>query len=77
MKDIKEKLENIIENITEIKTDMAEMKVDVRHHIKRSDAHEDMILKLSITKERLLGAVGFIAFISTILAVIAGLNKVF
>ena len=32
--------------LSEIKEDIAEMKVDLRHHIKRSDKHENYIMKI-------------------------------
>lgn len=62
-------LEKIDENVNEIKLDIAEMKVDVRHHIKRSDAHEDNIIRLVKFKERVMGGVALITFISTLITI--------
>ena len=68
------RIEDIAEDIAEIKTSIAEIKVDVRHHIRRTDQLEDRVLTLNVTKERLLGAVGFIGFLATILAIARVLN---
>ena len=38
-------LAKILENITEIRVTMASMEVDLKHHIKRSDAHEKKLDK--------------------------------
>ena len=66
---MKEILEHIKHNIEEIRVDIAEMKVDVRHHIKRSDAHEDLILSLNTFKERAIGALGFVTLLSTLVTI--------
>lgn len=64
-------LEKIKEDIEAIKVDIAEMKVDVRHHIKRSDAHEVLLMLLSKFKERAIGALGLVAFISALVTIYA------
>lgn len=37
------KLDRLLELITEQRVDIAAMKVDLSHHIKRSDAHEEQL----------------------------------
>lgn len=64
-------LEQIKKDIAGIKLDIAEMKVDVRHHIKRSDAHEVMIMLLSRFKERAIGALGFVTLVASLVTIYA------
>lgn len=39
-------MEEIKKTLSEIQVDIAEIKVDLRHHIKRSDKHENHIHKI-------------------------------
>lgn len=43
------------ELLTEIRVDIAEIKTDLRHHIKRSDAHEKLIYRLWVAVGVLAG----------------------
>lgn len=55
----------IREHISEIKQDIAAIKVDVHHHIKRSDAHEGQIERL---KWWLIGIlVGLVGYLASLL----------
>lgn len=47
---IHEKVEKIAEDISEIKLNQAVMQLDVKHHIKRSDALEDLVTHLDEAK---------------------------
>lgn len=76
MRDVSKKIDKIAEDIFEIKSDLAEMKVDLRHHIKRSDQHETLLMHLSKVKERMYGIVAFIGFVTTVFALIAAFAKV-
>lgn len=51
------KLDKILEKVTELQIDMAAVKVDVSHHIKRSDAAEDRLERQDKTIMRLWMAV--------------------
>ena len=62
-------LKEVHTKVCEIKEDIAEIKVDVRHHIKRSDMHEISIMELSRFKERVLGAIALLAFLGTMITV--------
>ena len=52
-----EKLDQIIENQTKQSITLATMETDLRHHIKRSDSHEDQLKMQNKTITRLWFAI--------------------
>ena len=55
---IDEKLDKIIDTQSKQAVTLGEIKVDLRHHIKRSDKHEGLINKLWFAVAVLIGAGG-------------------
>lgn len=55
---IHEKLDKIIEEVTEVKIDQAKMRVSVDYHIKRSDLNEENIEMLRKSTQLAFEAVG-------------------
>ena len=64
-----EVLKEMAKDVNGIKLDIGEIKVDVRHHIKRSDNHEVLIVELNKFKERALGAVALLMFLATMITI--------
>ena len=49
MQEVKEALKSIQNDVTEMRVDVAAIKVDVAHHVKRSDATDARLIKLEYT----------------------------
>ena len=67
---MQEQMDTICKDISEIKTDVAVMKVDVAHHIKRCDLLEDSVEVLKKNSAMAQGAVYFIGFVATLATIV-------
>lgn len=55
MSDDKHKMDAMLKELLEIKVSLAEIKVDLAHHIRRSDKHERSILIMVVVFSMLAG----------------------
>lgn len=63
---MKKELTQIVHELTKMNTKMEAIRVDLNHHIKRSDAHEIELSQFRVFRERLMGALQFLAFLATL-----------
>ena len=61
-----EKIDKILDNQVAIKVDLSQMKVDVAHHIKRSDQHDARLQTLERMVWMAAGSVAVIGLLKTI-----------
>lgn len=64
-----DEIKKIAETMQQIQIDIAEIKVDLSHHIKRSDAHESDLAHLMRVKYMLYGAVSLLTLFASIYGV--------
>ena len=57
-------------DLSEIKTDIAEMKVDLKHHVKRTDDLQKMVEPLVDLRKEIKGAINLIYLLAAIAAII-------
>lgn len=70
---MKKDLKKLLETTQEIQVDISAIKVDLAHHIKRSDSHEEEILRLNKVLYMIYGIGAFIGGVG----VLAGIYGIF
>lgn len=81
-----ERMEKVLETLTEIQIDIAEIKKDVAYHIKRTDLNEENVerivealkpIQAHVALMQLIAksSAGLIAFLGSVFAFIKGIGK--
>lgn len=63
------RLDKIQDDVSEIKTDIALIKADLKVHIKRSDQNEARIDALQTQSDKIIGAANFIKIVGIMAAI--------
>ncbi len=71
---IEAKLDDTNEHLGSIDVSLAEMRVDVAYHIKRSDSLEEQVVPLSNLRKEMKGVIKLIYLISALAAIVEAIR---